>query len=320
MKIAFVGKGGSGKSTLSALFIRYLQAVRRTSVLAIDADLNMNLAGLLGVSVRPETVLANPDVQVALRTYLKGNNPRIRDANQFLPTTPPGTGSNLIQMVDDPILSPYAVRVSDDPAISLLTVGSYGKEEIGQACYHTHLFMAENILTHTNLPPGHWVVSDMVAGTDAFAYSLHLQFDAIMLITEPTPESVEVYNLYMGLAREAGVESLIHLVANKVADDDDLEFIREKTGSDPLIVLGAMPILKKVRQRGEPIVADKMDSSLIAAMADIEKIAQNPSLSARDRLSMLYRLHAKLMTQDWVKSGYGDVSTQIDVSFLQDAV
>ncbi|MGH9549742.1 MAG: hypothetical protein ACRD3W_10220, partial [Terriglobales bacterium] len=48
MKIAFVGKGGSGKSTLTSLFIRYLQRNNNQSILAIDADLNMSLAGLLG--------------------------------------------------------------------------------------------------------------------------------------------------------------------------------------------------------------------------------------------------------------------------------
>ena len=38
MKIAFVGKGGSGKSTMTSLFIRYLQAKAERDVLAIDAD------------------------------------------------------------------------------------------------------------------------------------------------------------------------------------------------------------------------------------------------------------------------------------------
>ena len=37
MRVAFVGKGGSGKTTLSALFSRYLSA-QPASVLAIDAD------------------------------------------------------------------------------------------------------------------------------------------------------------------------------------------------------------------------------------------------------------------------------------------
>ncbi len=49
MKVAFVGKGGSGKTTLSALFARHLAASART-VVAIDADINQHLAVALGMS------------------------------------------------------------------------------------------------------------------------------------------------------------------------------------------------------------------------------------------------------------------------------
>ncbi|TDD74119.1 ATP-binding protein, partial [Actinomadura rubrisoli] len=42
MKVAFVGKGGSGKTTLSSLFVRYL-AGRGLPVVAVDADINQHL-------------------------------------------------------------------------------------------------------------------------------------------------------------------------------------------------------------------------------------------------------------------------------------
>jgi CO dehydrogenase maturation factor len=51
MKIAFAGKGGSGKTTLSALFVRHLTA-RGLPVVAIDADINQHLAEALGASQR----------------------------------------------------------------------------------------------------------------------------------------------------------------------------------------------------------------------------------------------------------------------------
>lgn len=47
--IAMAGKGGTGKTTLSALIIRLIREKKLGSVLAIDADPNSNLGELLGV-------------------------------------------------------------------------------------------------------------------------------------------------------------------------------------------------------------------------------------------------------------------------------
>jgi CO dehydrogenase maturation factor len=52
LKIAVAGKGGTGKTTLSALIIRSLIEEKKKSVLALDADPNSNLNELLGVKVK----------------------------------------------------------------------------------------------------------------------------------------------------------------------------------------------------------------------------------------------------------------------------
>lgn len=315
MKIAFVGKGGSGKSTLSSLFIRYLQQVRKRNVLAIDADLNMNLAGLLGVKVDEQALMARPEVAESIRTFLKGENKRVSDVSKFLPTTPPASGSNLVRSAQEPGLLPFSVPVSESPVVSLLTVGSYDKEGIGQTCYHSHLFVAENILSHTVTSPDFTIVCDMVAGTDAFAYSMHLQFDAIVLIAEPTPESTEVCKLYMDLARQSGVDQLIHLVGNKVEDADDIEFISKTVDKKLLVSVPAMPKLKKARQRGEVVGGELLDPTLTQIMRIIENEAQTPAISPAQRLEMLHALHLKLNEKKWVKQGYGDLASQIDRDF-----
>jgi CO dehydrogenase maturation factor len=51
LTIAIAGKGGVGKSTIAALVIRWLNEHGRRSVLAVDADANVNLNDLLGVEV-----------------------------------------------------------------------------------------------------------------------------------------------------------------------------------------------------------------------------------------------------------------------------
>jgi CO dehydrogenase maturation factor len=49
--IAMAGKGGTGKTTLSALLIKYLTAKGLTPILAVDADSNANLNELLALEV-----------------------------------------------------------------------------------------------------------------------------------------------------------------------------------------------------------------------------------------------------------------------------
>ncbi len=49
--IALAGKGGTGKTTVAALLVKYLLTEGKTPILAVDADPNANLNELLGVEV-----------------------------------------------------------------------------------------------------------------------------------------------------------------------------------------------------------------------------------------------------------------------------
>ncbi len=70
--IAMAGKGGTGKTTLSALIIRYLKEKGMGPILAVDADPNSNLAEALGVDAgRPlAEIVREPGVIVAMGTVV----------------------------------------------------------------------------------------------------------------------------------------------------------------------------------------------------------------------------------------------------------
>jgi CO dehydrogenase maturation factor len=74
--IALAGKGGVGKTTISALLIKYLTEKKMTPVLAVDADANANLNELLGLRI--ETTIGQ------IRKELKGDMPPNMTRDQYM--------------------------------------------------------------------------------------------------------------------------------------------------------------------------------------------------------------------------------------------
>ncbi|MGY1938723.1 MULTISPECIES: ATP-binding protein [Nocardia] len=234
VKIAFVGKGGSGKTTLSSLFIRHL-VEQGAPTLAIDADINQHLAAALGVSEEESVTLPTLAEHLPLiKDYLRGTNPRIPSAEAMIKTTPPGTGSRLLGVVEDnPI---YAACVRKAGGARLMVTGPFADEDLGVACYHSKVGAAEMLLNHMVDGAGEYVVVDMTAGADSFASGLFTRFDLTALVCEPTLRSVGVYRQYLGYAKDFGIR--VAVIGNKVCDEEDLAFLREQVGDDLLCWIG----------------------------------------------------------------------------------
>jgi CO dehydrogenase maturation factor len=229
VRIAFVGKGGSGKTTLSALFSRHL-ARSGAPVLAIDGDINQHLAEALGHDA--DTLDAPPLGAHTrdIKEYLRGTNPRITSADSMIKTTPPGRGSRLLTLLgDDELHARHVRRVGDVP---LMVTGEFDESDLGVACYHSKLGAVELYLGHLVDGPGEYVVVDMTAGADAFASGLFTRFDMTFLVAEPTRKGVSVYRQYRDHAREFGIR--IAVIGNKVTCEDDLLFLKEAVGDDLL--------------------------------------------------------------------------------------
>lgn len=136
MRIAFVGKGGSGKTTMSSLFIEYIIAQKR-SVFAIDADINQHLGEGLGISEGILRLLPQAGNELAkIKEYCIGENKHIANVNDFIKTTPPGNGSRFISLSkDNPDRLLQSLCYQDD-FLSFLQTGSYTDMDIGTRCYH----------------------------------------------------------------------------------------------------------------------------------------------------------------------------------------
>ncbi|MDX3229050.1 ATP-binding protein [Streptomyces sp. ME19-01-6] len=234
MRTAFVGKGGSGKTTLSGLFARHL-ARSGAPVVAIDADINQHLGAALGLGedeLREVVPLSTHLTEI--KEYLRGDNPRIASVDAMVKTTPPGSGSRLLRLLDtDPV---HARHVRDIAGVGLMTTGVFTEADLGVACYHSKLGAVELYLNHLVDDPGEYVVVDMTAGADSFASGLFTRFDMTFLVAEPTRKGVSVYRQYKDHAAEFGVP--LAVVGNKVTSEDDRLFLKEHIGEDLLACFG----------------------------------------------------------------------------------
>ncbi|MCV2460329.1 ATP-binding protein [Streptomyces sp. ICN988] len=251
MKIAFVGKGGSGKTTLSSLFVRHLAATG-APVVAIDADINQHLGAALGLDDADAAALPALGEHLPLiKDHLRGANPRIASAEQMIKTTPPGEGSRLLRVREDnPVYDACARPVElDGGAVRLMVTGPFTDADLGVACYHSKTGAVELCLNHLVDGRDEYVVVDMTAGSDSFASGMFTRFDITFLVAEPTRKGVSVYRQYKEYARDYGVT--LKVVGNKVQGQDDLDFLRDQVGDDLLVTVGHSDWVRAM-EKGRP--------------------------------------------------------------------
>jgi CO dehydrogenase maturation factor len=127
MKLAFVGKGGSGKTTLAALFSRYL-ASEGLPVLAIDADINQHLGAALGLDEEAKPLPAMGLEIDRIKEYLRGTNPRISSVTSMVKTTPPGAGSRLLRLDErNPVYAHFQREVD---GVRLMVTGPFQESDL----------------------------------------------------------------------------------------------------------------------------------------------------------------------------------------------
>jgi CO dehydrogenase maturation factor len=317
MRIAFVGKGGSGKSTLTASFASYLSQNTTKPVVVFDADLNIHAPELLDFDTIPfEKHLSHPVATATIKKWLIGTND-ISDLGAFRKTTPPTRKSNIIKIAEiqkTPLID-FGVHKNN---LSVFAVGTYQDDDIGASCYHNNLSILESILNHTDDKDG-YVVADMVAGVDSFAGTLHAQFDLTCLIVEPTKRSIEVYEKYKALALEAGVLNSLMVIGNKVRTDTDKEFIKKHIEIDKILgYFSDDEYIRHIDQTEEPVDIDKLNSDNIHLLALVANKLNDLPDSRNQRLRRIWELHRKYVAQAFVKERFGDLAGQIDTEFSFD--
>lgn len=310
MRIAFVGKGGSGKTTLSALFTRHLVTLGRP-VLAVDADINQHLGQALGLP--EDQVAAIPPLGgdlVWIKEHVRGSNPRIRSADEMIKTTPPGRGSRMLR--PDPGDEFHQRFARPAGGAHLMITGEYQPEDIGVSCYHAKTGAVELYLNHLVDGPGEYLVVDMTAGADSFASGLFTRFDLVVLVCEPTRRGVGVFRQFHRYANEHGVR--VRVVGNKVTGDGDTGWLRGELGEWLLTSVGHSEWVRAA-ERGCPPAFTALEPPVAAALdtvlAELDSVRRD--WGAYHRRTVHFHL---LNAEAWAnRSVGGDLAEQVDPGF-----
>ncbi|NJE11327.1 AAA family ATPase [Thermococcus sp. MAR1] len=205
-RVVITGKGGVGKTTMTAILARLL-ARDGYRVLAVDEDPQMNLAHALGVpkEVRDKIVPLNRNLDY------------IEEKTGARPGTNWGLYFSLTPDVRD-VVDRFGVVGPD--GVMLLVMGSVVQAAAGCLCPENALLDA--VIKYINLRKGEIILMDTQAGLEHFGRALAKGFKQAVILTEPTYNSVQVAVDAAKLAKQLGIEH-IHLVINKVKKSTHVE-------------------------------------------------------------------------------------------------
>ncbi len=218
MKLAIVGKGGVGKTTLSASVASWLSR-RGRPVVAVDADPDGNLAAAMGVPAddMPEPIAAMKEL-IQQRTDAKDQGA--------------GLMFKLNPKVDD-LPDKFSVDLSGVRLLVLGTVESGGK---GCMCPEGALLKA--LMQHLLLRIPDDVILDMEAGLEHMGRASATGVDALISVVEPGMRSVQTANRIQRLARDIGIGRTF-VVANRIRETQQQQALQQALAGQT--IAGVLP-------------------------------------------------------------------------------
>lgn len=242
MRVAFAGKGGSGKTTTVGVFARLLARTGEPT-LVLDSDVMPGLADALGMAADDAAI---PDEAVVAAEEEGGARFRLRD----------GLGAE--QAVED-----YARQGPD--GVALLQMGKLRSQGVwtlnaSRAAYQQII---------RELPAEGWhLVGDLPGGTRQPFFGWGGFADRILVVVEPTVKSFMTARRLRRLADPPGAPELV-AVANKVESSDDVEHITRETGLEVIACIPHDPAVREADRHGASLVDVAPDSPAVAAISSL---------------------------------------------------
>jgi CO dehydrogenase maturation factor len=248
--IAVAGKGGTGKTTIAALIIRYLREERGGAILAIDADPASNLNLVLGMEAGPTIGSIREDMLDLVQSSgaLAGSLPGGMSKQEYLD---------------------YQVQMAlvEGDRVDLLAMG----RPEGPGCYCAANQMLRVIVDRLGSQYD-YVVIDNEAGMEHLSRRTTRDVDALLLVTDPTQRGVvsaqRMAEMVPGL--DIGVGRL-YLVVNRVRGEMPPPLV-EAVARTGLELIGTVPedsAMAEFEFSGRPLVELPADTPVYRAVRQI---------------------------------------------------
>ncbi|MBW1997062.1 MAG: AAA family ATPase [Deltaproteobacteria bacterium] len=234
--IALAGKGGTGKTTLAGLLIKYLVQRHMTPVLAVDADPNSNLNEVLGLEVR-ET---------------------LGDAREEMKR---GVSTGITKDVFMEMKLEQAVVEADKFDLIVM-----GRPE-GPGCYCA----ANSLLTqYLERLIGNYayVVIDNEAGMEHISRLTTNNIDLLVIVSDPSKRGIQAAARIKELTTELGLDVRAHSFIINQAREADLALVEKTSDFYELELTGIVPedpILRELDVEGKPLIQISQESPALEA-------------------------------------------------------
>ena len=240
-QIAVAGKGGTGKTTLSALIIRYIIEERPgKSILAVDADANANLNEALGLEE------FNPISDILAET---------KDPKKV----PEG-------MTKD-IFVEYSLHnaLVESDSYDLVVMGN----PQGPGCY---CFPSDLLRKHLeNLRDNYdYVVIDNEAGLEHLSRRIMSDIDTLLVTSDSSARGVRSAGRVHDIVKSVKLDvKQMGLVVSRILNEGDVEALQEEIQKTGLDLVGKIPMDPKISEydlKGKPLFDLPADSPAYLAV------------------------------------------------------